>query len=331
MRTALVFCLATSLFICTYAAPASAEPTETLTIGTLIPRHSVWGKVFRVWGLAVKKKTDGRLRLKFYWNGSQGDEATMVGKIRAGQLDGAALGARGLSEIHRPILALQMPGLFFEWKDMDRARRAVFKDFQAAFEQEGFYLSSIGDVGRARVMTNGRAIRTPEDLKGMKPVGVRGDLIGPVFSSVLGTTRVPMSIPEILPALSAGRVNLIVSPPLAAEQLQWTPYLTHVTDEVLGVAVGAMVLSKSRMDRMDHGLVQVLAKTGAKAGKILRSRVRRMDDAAYERLKKRMTVVQVTDAQKQRWDGIFKRIRTRLAQGTFPPKLVKRLETLSGR
>lgn len=331
MRFAIVLSLLVSLAVGSYASELRAQPTEKLTIGTLVPRHSAWGKVFRVWALAVKKKTDGRLRLKFYWNGSQGDEATMVGKVRAGQLDGAALGARGLSEIHRPILSLQLPGLFREWRDIDRVQKVVLKDFQAAFEKEGFYLSSIGAVGRARAMSSGRAIRTPEDLKAMKPVGLRGDLIGPAFASVLGTTRVPLSVPEILPALSQGRVNFLVAPPLITEQLQWAPHLDHVTDEVLGIGVGAMILSKSRVDRLDHGLVQVLVKTGTKAGEILRRRIRRLDDEAYERVKRRMTLVRLDGAQRQRWEQIFARIRTRLGQGTFPPTLVERLEKLAGK
>lgn len=331
MRRTLLISLAAALLLCAYTPELRAEPTEKLTIGTLVPRSSVWGKVFRVWGLAVKKKTKGRLRLKFYWNSSQGDEATMVGKVRAGQLDGAALGAHGLSKIHRPVLALQLPGLFREWEDMDRAQKAVFKEFQAAFEKKGFYLSSIGATGRGRAMSSGRAIRTPEDLQGMKPVGLRGDTIGPVFSSVLGTTRVPLSVAEILPALSQGRVNFLVAPPLIAEQLQWAPHLDYVTDEVLGIGIGAMIFSKARMDRLDRSLVEVLVKTGKKAGKMLRKRVRRQDDEAYKRIKSRMKVVRLDKAQRARWDKIFKDIRKRLGQGTFPQPLVARLEKIAGK
>ncbi|MBW2522929.1 MAG: TRAP transporter substrate-binding protein DctP [Deltaproteobacteria bacterium] len=331
MRIPLLLSLIAALLVCSYAPEAVAGDGETLKIGTLVPKHSSWGKVFRVWSLAVKKKTDGRLRLKFYWNGSQGNEATMVGKVRAGQLDGAALGAAGLGHIHKPIMALQLPGLFREWQDIDRAQKAVLAEFQQACEKKGFYLSTIGAVGRARAMSSGRAIRTPEDLKGMKPVGIRSDLVGPTFSSVLGTTRVPLSVPEILPALSQGRVNFLVAPPLITEQLQWAPHLDHVTDEVLGIGIGAMVLSKPRLDGLEHGLVQVLKKTGDKAGKMLRKRIRRHDDAAYERIKRRMTVVQLSDAQRDRWEGIFAQIRNRLAQGTFPEPLVRRLEKVAGK
>ena len=55
------------------------------------------------------------MELQFFYNGQQGDEGAMVGKMKAGQLDGAALTAVGLSKVYKPIGALQMPGLFTTW------------------------------------------------------------------------------------------------------------------------------------------------------------------------------------------------------------------------
>src|SRR5688572_9406379 len=78
---------------------ASAEPEHKLKIGTLAPRSSPWGQVFSVWEKAVKEKSGGRLELQFFYNGQQGDEGAMVGKMKAGQLQGSAVTAVGLSKI----------------------------------------------------------------------------------------------------------------------------------------------------------------------------------------------------------------------------------------
>ena len=53
-----------------------------LKVGTLAPAESPWGKVFKVWQKGVKERTNGALELQFFWNGQQGDELAMVGKIR---------------------------------------------------------------------------------------------------------------------------------------------------------------------------------------------------------------------------------------------------------
>src|SRR5262245_9119242 len=93
------------------AAADEATADHVVSIGTLAPEESEWGKVFKAWSKAVLKKSDGKLGLKWYYNGGQGDEVEMVGKMRSQQLDGAAVTSVGLSEIHDDFLALQMPGL----------------------------------------------------------------------------------------------------------------------------------------------------------------------------------------------------------------------------
>ena len=102
---------------------------ETVKIGTLAPKSSPWGKVFETWIKAVNEKSSGNLELQFFYNGSQGDEDGMVGKIKSGQLDGAAVTGVGLSKVYKPILALQMP-LFTSWSKLDKARDAMKADFE---------------------------------------------------------------------------------------------------------------------------------------------------------------------------------------------------------
>src|ERR1700750_1315883 len=98
----------TALAPLSLAAPVQAD--EVLKIGTLAPAASPWGQVFKTWATAVSKKTDESLELQFFYNGQQGDEGALVGKIKRGQPDGAAVPGVGLSKIYKPIGALQMPG-----------------------------------------------------------------------------------------------------------------------------------------------------------------------------------------------------------------------------
>src|SRR5438132_8134754 len=113
--------LALSVLGLAVADTANAD-TITLKVGTLAPQASPWGQVFKVWQTAVHDKTNGALELQFFYNGQQGDEVAMVGKMRAGQLDGAAITATGLGQIHKQVLVLQLPGLFPSWDKLDKAR-----------------------------------------------------------------------------------------------------------------------------------------------------------------------------------------------------------------
>ena len=73
------------------ATASTARAENVLKFGTLAPQRSPWGQVLGVWQRAVKERTKGELEVRFYWNGTQGDELSMVDKIRSGQLHGAAI------------------------------------------------------------------------------------------------------------------------------------------------------------------------------------------------------------------------------------------------
>ena len=318
-------------------APREASAKTVVNIGTLAPKSSPWGAVFKIWADAVSAKSGGDLELNFHYNGIQGDEALMVGKMKAGQLEGAAVTAVGLGKIHKPILALQMPGLFASWAKLDAARDALKGEFETGAKDAGFKILGWGDVGAVHLFSKGFAVKTPDDLKGKKPYMWRDDDTQPIIFQVIGgVTPVPLSIPEVLPQLNTGAINIVNGPALAAEQLQWSSKLDTMNEDVTALAVGAVVMSHKLFDKSDaeRGSLspehqKILLDTGAVAARALTLRIRAEDDAAFARMKGKMTVVSLTADEKARWAGIFKQLRQRLAQGTFNADYVARLEALA--
>jgi len=310
-------------------SPSRAEAT-TINMATLAPRHSAWGKVFHAWSKALARKSHGKLVLRWYWNGQQGDAASVVRKMRSGQLDGGAVTAVGLAQVYKPILAFSMPGLFRDWPSLDRTRSAMLPKFQATFRKLGFELLGSGDVGKARTMSKGKAIRTPADLKTRKVYVWRDDPVAPKLAKLIGFTPVLESIPGLLPALSAGRVDTITVPALAATQLQWWQHLDHVNASVAGIAIGGMLMSRKGFAKIPADTRGLFAKTGKKASSILRRRIRKLDSKSYRLIRKRMTVVNLTRAEKGRWAALFARVRRKLAEDTFPKQIVHEMERHAG-
>ena len=306
-----------------------ARAAEVIKIGTLAPAASPWGQVFKIWADAVSKKSDGKLELQFFYNGQQGDEGAMVGKMKDGQLDGAAVTAVGLGKIYKPILALQMPGLFSSWAKLDAARDSLRGDFEKGAKDAGFSILGWGDVGAVHLLSKGFQVHTPDDVKGKKPYMWRDDDVQPVLYQVIGgVTPVPLGVPEVLPNLNTGAINLVNAPSLAAEQLQWSSKLDTINEDVSALAIGALVLSSKRLEALPDDLRTILMDTGRIASNALTKRIRAEDDAAFARMKGKMTVVTLSADEKTRWEGLFKQVRQRLAQGTFPPDLVSKLEAM---
>jgi TRAP-type C4-dicarboxylate transport system substrate-binding protein len=309
----------------------AAAAEHTLKIGTLAPRSSPWGQVFTVWEKAVKEKSGGRLELQFFYNGQQGDEGAMVGKIKAGQLHGSAITAVGLSKIYKPILALQMPGLFKSWAKLDSARNAMKGEFEKGCFRRGLHARRLGRCRRGAPHVKGLRGPDARRYEGQEALYVarrRHPAVAlPGRSGAI--SPVPLNVPEVLPQLNTGAVNIVVAPALAAEQLQWASKLDHIVSNTSGFAIGALVMSTKSLDALPADLRQIVTDTGKVAAAALTTRIRNEDAAAFTRMKGKMTVVTLTGEEEAKWDSLFKQVRARLAQGTFSPELVSKLEGLA--
>jgi TRAP-type transport system periplasmic protein len=301
----------------TLATAALADAT-TLKIGTLAPPDSPWGQVFKVWKRAVSERSAGAIDLQFFWNGQQGDDRAMVAKIRTGQLDGATLAGAGLGEIDRQVLVLQLPGLFREWQKLDAARNDMRSGFDASFERQGFKVLGWGDVGRAHSMSKGFAVRVPADVKHRRAMYLPGDPIAPVVFSLIGdVTPRQVAVPEILPGLTSGSIDMLTAPALVAEQLQWASRLDTMGEDVAGIGIGALVFSSARYRAVPADAQAIIADTGRVAGAALTQRIRAEDDAAFARLEARMTHYKLTPAEQAEWEKLFVETAKRLRGAVF--------------
>jgi TRAP-type transport system periplasmic protein len=313
------------------AAPEAAAQTK-LRVATLAPKNSAWGKVYKVWGKAIEQKSDGKLQADIFYNAVQGDEAAMVGKMKTGQLDGATLTSVGLSLVYRDVLVLQLPGVVDSWAVLDKVREEMKGDLEKGFEGQGFKVVAWGDIGLVRQMSKGFAIRRPNDMKGKQPAVWRNEPMGPiVYAAIGGMVPVPVSVPELLPALRSGKVNVVNAPALAAEQLQWVPYFDHVSGNVTVCAVGGMIFRKKTLDDLPADLKAVLEDVQKRMEKSNGQQVRKLDDQAYERMIKKMTVVQLSKEDRAEWEKVLRGAVNRLGQGTFNKAMVDRVLKITGK
>ncbi len=291
--------------------PCDGGPGTCIKIGTLAPKQSLWGTVFQAWAKGVKEESKNDLELQFFYNGTQGDEAAMVAKMRNKQLDAAAITARGMAFIWPHILAFQLPGVFTNWEKLDKARNALLPELQAEFEKKGFRLVGNGDVGVAHMMSKGGPIKVPADLKNQKCSYITGDNVGSTFLRVVGVSGTALEVPSILPAIKNGTVTVLNAPALAAEQLQWAPEMEHINTMPTGIGIGGLVFftgPESKYNNLSEPQREILKRTGKNAGDILTGRIRNADKASFERASQKMTPYNPSDAEKAKWNEVFAQV-----------------------
>lgn len=329
LRTAVALA---ALTVVTLVNTPDAEAATTIRIATLAPKASAWGKGFSKWKRYLEKKTKGEIELRVYYNGVQGDDSAMVSKMKSGQLDAAALSSVGLSHIYKNVMVLQLPGVMDSWSVLDRVRSRMRRKMERGFEKKGFSIMGWGDLGRVRQMSKGAAVRTPADMRNMKPAVWRNEPMSPVvFAEIGGVTPVPLSVPEVLPALRSKRVNVMSAPALAAEALQWTAQMDHIAADSSVCAIGGSVMVKSVRDGLAADLRKTFDRVQKKVEKKQTRRIRKLDKKSYLRLKRKMKVVRLTDAERAEWEKVLRASIKKLGQGTFPKDLVEEVVRISGK
>jgi TRAP-type transport system periplasmic protein len=273
------------------ARPARAENME-LRLATLAPSGSPWMEVLDKASGEIKDKTSGRVTIKYFAGGQQGDEKDFVRKIKLGQLDGAAVTSIGLAMIDESIRVLELPMMFETAEEMDYVADKMWPHFTEKFEKKGFKLNDRGEVGWVYFLSKNK-VESLADLKGQK-LWMWGDdqLVGAMFKK-LALNGVPLGVPEVDAGLTSGKINACYGSPIAAVALQWYSKVKFMTSMPMSFAIGATVVSLDAMKKLSKEDAKAVEDIGKASAKKLRKVIRKAnDDAKSTMTRKGITVVQ---------------------------------------
>jgi TRAP-type C4-dicarboxylate transport system substrate-binding protein len=272
------------------AQSAFADNVE-LRLATLAPSGSPWMEVLGKGQAEIKDKTAGRVTIKYYEGGQQGDERDFVRKIGLGQLDGAAVTSVGMSMIDESIRVLELPMMFQSVEEVDYVADKMWPYFQKKFEKKGYKLNDRGEVGWTYFLTKDK-VESIAQLKSQKLWLWGDDLIVNALYKKLGLNGVPLGVPEVDAALTSGKITGCYTSPVAAVALQWYTKVKYMTSMQMSFAIGATVISTKAMSKLSAEDTKAFEKIGAATQKKLRKVIRKSnDDATKTMQRKGLTVV----------------------------------------
>jgi TRAP-type C4-dicarboxylate transport system substrate-binding protein len=264
----------------TLAAPrvANADPVQ-LRIASLAPSGSPWMQVLDKAAAESNTKTNGRITLKYFEGGQQGDEPDFVRKINLGQLDGAAVTAIGLSMIDQSIRVLELPMMFQSPEELDYVADKLWPYFQKKFEAKGFKLNDRGEVGWIYFLSKNK-IEKLADLKSQK-TWLWGDdaIVNAVFKK-MGLNGVPLGVPEVDAALTSGKIDACYGSPVAAVALQWYSKVKYMTTMPMSFSIGATVISTKAYQKLPAEDVKILEDISKANARKLRKTIRKANEDA---------------------------------------------------
>ena len=225
------------------ASTVTAKPQHLLKIATLAPEGSSWVKAVRAIDEDVRRKTSGRVGLKIYPGGVQGNEKVVLRKIRIGQLHGGGFGGQGISQIFPDILALEMPFLFNDYAEIEHVLAGMDEFYRAGYEAKGYVFLGWADIGFVHILSQ-QPVRTVEDIRSLKVWQLADEPITEVLFRLAGVQSIPLTIPDVLLGLQTNLVDVVYASPAAAIVFQWFTRVKYVTRLPINYTLGALLVDK---------------------------------------------------------------------------------------
>jgi TRAP-type C4-dicarboxylate transport system substrate-binding protein len=237
-----------------------ALPThaKTYKIATVSPDGLSWMKKMRDGVKEIKERSEGRVKIKIYPGGVQGDDNTVLRKIRIKQLHGGAVAASSLTRFYPDLQIYNLPLQFRTREEVDYVRDQMDQSIIDGLAENGMVSFSLTENGFAYILSK-EPIRGAEELKGVKVWVPSGDPVSAKLIQAFGVSPIPLPVTDVLAGLQTGLIDALIVPPIVALALQWHNHIGYVTNLPVVYIYSMLAMDKKAFEGMtleDQALVK---------------------------------------------------------------------------
>ncbi len=234
----------------------SVGHAQTLKIATIAPEGSAWMNSMRAGAVEIGERTEGRVKIKFYGGGVQGNEKQVLRKMRIGQLHGGAFSTTALAMFQKDAPLYSLPMLFNDQAEVDFVRGHMDSILRQRLKQAGYVDFGFAGGGFAHLMST-KPVKNLADMGGLKIWIPDGDRISYIAIQALGISPVTLPLTDVLTGLQTELIDTIMGPPAATIILQWNTSVSYITELPLAYIYASLVIEKKYFDRLQPADQQV--------------------------------------------------------------------------
>lgn len=270
---------------------------STVKLATVVPEGSVWDKDLKQMADEWKQATGGRITVTVYGGGSQGDEPTVVRKMRLDALQAASFTAVGLGTIDAAFNVFDIPFFFQSYDELNYVTDKLTPAIRKRLEPKGFMLLNWGSGGWTQVFTK-KPVQTVADLKKIKLYTSAGNDRMVQWFKANGFEPRAMAMTDIMTGLTTGMIEGLPTPPLAAMLFQWYKQTPYMLDIGLAPIIGATVITTKAWRAIPDADKPKLLAAANGVEQRLRVEVPKQDQNAIEAMSKAgLAVTKATGAE----------------------------------
>ena len=307
-------------------AVASSINARTIKIATISPDGTMWMQEMRAGAKEVKKRTQGRVKLKFYPGGVMGSDENVLRKMRIGQLQGGAVTTGSLRSVYPDLDVYSLPYLFSSLEQVDYVREKMDQLLLDALEKKGYVSFGFAEGGFTYMMSDS-SLYTVEDVRKQKVWIPGGNKVGEAVFSSAEISPVTLPVSDVLTGLQTGLVNTVITSPIGAIALQWHTRVKYVIDVPLTYIAAMLVIDKKAFNKIKQDDQTIVREVMRAAFKRIDAANRRDNLAAQAALKQQgIEYVTLPKASLDAWYAIGDKAIIKLKKdNSYSPAVYKNI------
>jgi TRAP-type C4-dicarboxylate transport system substrate-binding protein len=253
--------------------------SSAIKLATVVPDGSIWDKSLKQMGVDWKAATGDRVSLTVFSGGSQGDESTVLRKMRLNALQGASLTVVGLAAIDWSFNVFNIPFFFQSYDELNDVIDTLTPVLKQRVEAKGFVLVHWGHGGWLQVFSK-QPVSSVADLKKARLYTSAGDDSMTQWYKANGFQPRAMAMTDVLTGLTTGMLDALPTTPIAAVSFQWFKQTPYMLDLGISPIVGATVVTKKAWDGISAADRAKMSEISLKVEKQLQVDVPKQDGLA---------------------------------------------------
>jgi tripartite ATP-independent transporter DctP family solute receptor len=267
------------------AGYAAEIKERSLKVGFVQAKDHPQGLALEKFAEAVARKSDGKLKVRIFGDGTLGGDAAVISSLQGGTVE-MTLVATGLLTGHvKDFGIFDLPFLFNDYAEADAVLDGpIGKKLMDKLPEKGLVGLTYWDHGFRNLTNSRRPVAKAEDIQGLK-IRVLQLPIHIAMFNTLGANAVPMPFPELYTALETrtvdGQENTFSS--IESSKFNEVQKFVSVTNHVYQPLI--LLFSKKSWDQLSGDERKILTDAGAEVQAEVRKISRDANSKALERLK----------------------------------------------
>lgn len=277
---------------------SGAVLAKTMNMGFTLSKSSHYGQGAEAFAQEIEKLSNGKYKISIKPSGVLGGERDVIEGLQFGTIDLTISSTGPIGNFVPEVYALDFPFLFKSYEHAHKVLDGkIGNELLKKFEPKGLIGLSWSENGFRHLTNSKRAVRTPEDMKGLKLRTMENEVHMSAFKD-LGAAPTPMSFTELFTALQQktvdGQENPI--PVITSSKFYEVQKNLTLTGHVYSPAVILMSkISWDGLNKQEKEWFKQAAKTSSAA---TRAAVAKMEIDGIELLKKEgVTVIDNIDKE----------------------------------